>query len=482
MKKNYSIIVSLLILILSFAININGLSREAIVALGIFFASLNLWIFLSIDWPSILSIFLIGLLPSIGFNKALSSAFGNSTVLFLLFTFILVYPLSKTNFIRKVSLFFITNKIAKKNMWTFTIFLLFSVYLLGLFISPSVLFVAFIPFLEDIFKVLNIKKGSKFGNMLMMGSAFIISLSSGATPIGHVWPTLALSAYTGATGKSINVLSYMIFGIITSFILFIILILIFRFIYKPEKIIIDNKNVIALKNKLYKNKNFIDTSYKEKVIIIVLLITIILWILPSMFKNIFPDVYNIVNSYTTAMPPMLGCIILFLIKDNNKSIINFDDAMKNGVVWGAIFMTAAATLVGSILTNASLGINQYVSNFIEPIARELPLFLTILLFTSWTIIETNFSSNIVTTTLVTSIAIIVLSNNQIVSLPAICSIIGFSAAICNMTPAGQSTINTVAISSGYTNAKSMFVWGGIFALFSIIIISTIGYWILYFLL
>ena len=44
-----------------------------------------------------------------------------------------------------------------------------------------------------------------------------------------------------------------------------------------------------------------------------------------------------------------------------------------------------------------------------------------------------------------------------------------------MTPAGQSTINTVAIGSGWTDSKSMFVWGGVFAVVSIIVISLLGY-------
>lgn len=44
-----------------------------------------------------------------------------------------------------------------------------------------------------------------------------------------------------------------------------------------------------------------------------------------------------------------------------------------------------------------------------------------------------------------------------------------------MTPAGQSTINTVAIGSGWTTARDMFVWGGIFALLAILAMTFVGY-------
>ena len=51
----------------------------------------------------------------------------------------------------------------------------------------------------------------------------------------------------------------------------------------------------------------------------------------------------------------------------------------------------------------------------------------------------------------------------------------FAAAICNMTPAGQSTVNTVAIGSGWTDTKSMFIWGGLFAIAGILVLSFIAY-------
>ena len=90
---------------------------------------------------------------------------------------------------------------------------------MGLFISPSVLFVAFMPFLEDIYEVLQIKKKSQTGNMLMLGTAFCISLSSGMTAIGHVWPTLAIGYYKAAAGIEVNQFQYMAVGIPTGLVL-----------------------------------------------------------------------------------------------------------------------------------------------------------------------------------------------------------------------------------------------------------------------
>lgn len=76
------------------------LTLEGLAVLGVFLSSLMMWITISIDWPSLITLFLLGLLPHFGFPAVFRGAFGNVTVAFLLFTFVLVYPLSKTFFVR----------------------------------------------------------------------------------------------------------------------------------------------------------------------------------------------------------------------------------------------------------------------------------------------------------------------------------------------------------------------------------------------
>ena len=475
-KKNKEIIAilasALIMIIFNRLPNSEALSHEALCAIGIFIVSLILWIFVSIDWPSLITIFLVALLPSYGFTETLKGVFGNSTVAFLLFSFMLVYPLSKTNFVRRTTIAFITNKIAIKGPWYFVSFLMFAVTFIGLFISPSVLFVAFMPFFEDICNVLDIKKGTRVGSMLMLGTAFCISLSSGMTPIGHVWPTLAMSAYEGAYGVAINSFEYMAFAIPTGIILVILLLLVFRFIYNPKDInLIDQKKVLVFK----KENNKMELS--EKIILAIMVLVVLLWITPSLLKGIWPAYYKVINDMGTAMPPLLGCILLFIIKVDDKRLLDFKEVTTKGVMWGAILMTGAATLIGGLLTNSTLGISAYISSVLSPIASALNPGLLVLFFVTVAIIETNFSSNIVTTTLITSIIIAVSSAlpEGSVNVGALVAIIGLCAAICNMTPAGQSTINTVAIGSGYTTSKDMFIYGLIFAVLAIICIAFIGY-------
>lgn len=476
-KKTYiSLLVSfLLVLVFGNLFSTgNGLTRQGLWALGIFIAALVMWTTISISWPSLIVLFLIGLLPSVGFQNAFIGTFGNSTVAFLIFTFALVYPLSQTNFIRRCTITLITNPLAKKSPWRFVIFLFVAITFLGLFISPTVLMVTFMPFLIDIFEVLHIEKGSKVGSMITMGTTFCINLSSGMTAIAHVWPTLAIGFYKGATGKEISQLQYMLIGIPIGILIIIGMILIFRFIYRPNDI-----NDINLKEVEKLKGTVKPADRKEKIVLATMLLTVILWVVPSFIKNLLPAIYTTITGWTTAFPPLLGCIILMIVNINGKTILDFNEVTSKGISWASVLMVGVASELGSILTAKPMGIEAWLTNVLSPIAKGLPEILLALFFIVWCVVETNFSSNIVTTTIVSSVAISVISSlsstSNGINLAAIIALIGFGAAICNMTPAGQAGVNPVAIGTEYTTAKDMLIWGAAFAVISIILMTVIGY-------
>ena len=121
----------------------NGLNSDAFGVIFIFVGVLILWLTIGIDWPSLLCIFALGFINSFGFSNVISSSFGSSTFVFLIFTFVCTYALSKTSLIKRIAINFINFKIAKKNGYLFIFSFLLITLILGLFISPTVLFNSF---------------------------------------------------------------------------------------------------------------------------------------------------------------------------------------------------------------------------------------------------------------------------------------------------------------------------------------------------
>ena len=149
------------------------------------------------------------------------------------------------------------------------------------------------------------------------------------TAIGHVWPTMAIGYYTSATGNDVNQFQYMAMGIPTGIILIVILILIFKFIYRP-----DDADTIKPDKAMSLRGTVPAADFKEKVILGVMLLTVLLWVAPSLVKGVWPQFYETVNGWSTAMPPLLGCILLFVIRVDGESIMNFRETASKGVLVG----------------------------------------------------------------------------------------------------------------------------------------------------
>ena len=58
-----------------------------------------------------------------------------------------------------------------------------SILVVGSFISPTVLFFVYLPILEEIYVLLELKKGDRLASILMMGTVIMCGISSGMTPI-----------------------------------------------------------------------------------------------------------------------------------------------------------------------------------------------------------------------------------------------------------------------------------------------------------
>ena len=240
--------------------------------------------------------------------------------------------------------------------------------------------------------MLQIKKKSQTGNMLMLGTAFCISLSSGMTAIGHVWPTLAIGYYKAAAGIEVNQFQYMAVGIPTGLVLVLSLIAVFRYIYRPSDLAqMDLRKAMELKTLVPK------TSRREVMILAVMALTVILWVGPSLLRGVS---LGFIRASAAIRRP---CRPFWLHPP-------FYPPGKRG---------AAPKLQGSCFQRDPLGGYPHdrgchyagvgpdqpgdghqgmAEHYVGPCSRFTPAEGIILFFFAWCILETNFSSNIVTTT------------------------------------------------------------------------------------
>lgn len=446
-----------------------GMTQHAMQVLGIFAGVLLLWMTISIDWPSMLCILAIAFVPGMQMNKILAATVGSSTFSFLLFTFMCTYTLSQTPFIRRCAITFVSSRIAGKGPWTF-VALYFAVTLfLGSFMSPTVLVIVMLTISEEIFAVFGLQKGSKVANMMMMGMVFCSGISAGMTPIAHVFPLLSIGVYQSASGQSINYASYMAAGIPVALITTTLMFFIFRFLMRPDMSEIQNLDVTVLKSEL------IPIDRKEITVLAIFFIVVILWVLPGIVKPIMPIFAMYIDSFGAAMPPLLGVVAMAVITYQGKPLFNFSEATSKGIPWASLIMTAGTLTIGSAMTNPDIGLMKWMTESIGPFAKTLTPISLVLFFSFWAAIQTNLSSNMVTATVVATIAYpIAMATMGAVNTPALISTIGMMASYAFATPPAMATV-VFAIGSGWTTTGSVAKYGFTTMVVSAITAAFVGY-------
>ncbi|NRR75195.1 anion permease [Tetragenococcus halophilus] len=217
-----------------------------------------------------------------------------------------------------------------KRAWQLTLLFLLSVLFIGLFISPTVLFFIMLPILEEIYEIFGFKKGSNFASMLMIGLVISCSLSSGMTLIAHVFPVIALGVFESIANVTISYAGYMAFAIPAGLLIFLFMLLVFRFILKP-----DTQQFKQLDKTDFKQMTFAQVTKREKIILTVFVLVILLWILPGIISPILPNVAALIDSFGTAVPPLAGVVILAMIQVEGKPLLVINEAITKGVSYQA---------------------------------------------------------------------------------------------------------------------------------------------------
>jgi len=289
------------------------------------------------------------------------------------------------------------------------------------------------------------------------------------TPIAHVFPAIALGNYAQAVGTSISYFSYMIIAVPVGLLVFACMLLFFRFIMRADVTKLENIDITPLKQQLPK------ISKAEIITLITFVSVILIWILPSLLKTLLPTFSTYLSNFGLTLPALLGVVVLCVIRVDKKPLLTINDAFKNGVPWTSLIMCAGTLALGAALTNDNIGLINFLTTNLSPLLTSLPALALVVIFVTWATLQTNVSSNIVTSMVVSNIAIIVLMGSANVNLPGLVIIIGMLSAFAFATPPSMPHI-ALTTSSPYTSTGQVFKYGSLLIM-ATILISTLGYYL-----
>lgn len=424
-----------------------SLPQDANFLIGTFLAVLLLWLTVGFGWPSILCIVCLGLNPSVGSQAALQSSFGGSSFVFLLFTFLCTYALTQTGFIPRVSLAFIKSKRAQKSPFQFGLQLFLAALVLGCFLSPSVLFFSMFPILKGIYAQLGLQKGDRYASFLLVGLVGTVSIASGMTPISHAFPVAALGIYQSVTGATVPYASYIAIALPAGVALFCVFVGLLFVAFQPNRSGVQASAQAA-------SAPLAPWDSREKSILAIFAGVIALWVLPSILKQLLASSHPAFDMFGTALPPMMGTILLCLIQLDGAPLLQLKDGFSKGISWPTLLMSASAGGLATALTNPALGVQQAITQGVMPLVQGWAPLCLVGVFVVWGAVQSNLTAHLLTAQLVTAISLPILQTNPAIALGQMVPLLAFASSVGFAMPSAMPYI-AEAQTSGWTTAKDI---------------------------
>lgn len=467
-KKIITLLSFVIIVAFCFLPSPAGLPTAGMQLCGIFIACMLLWNFVSTEWPSYLVMVLLVLFGFMKANAVFSSAMGNSTINMLIPFFMMSYLLSEVGFTKRLAIMCMTSKFARRSPWALVTMILFGAWLLASFMSQTAALLVFIPLVEQIFDKLQYKKKDYFPQMMMLGLGFSCSIGSANTPFGHAVMLIPLQMLQDNFGITVNFVNFSIFGFISGLVIFACMILMFRFIYRPDLERLRAYDLDTFKAELA------PMSLREKIAAIGFAFIVIIWVVQSFIADIIPGIGSYISGLGYGIPVMMVIVLLCLIEVDGKPIMDFKASLVKGVPWGAIIYTAAVFVLSSAMSLEKVGLSSFLTEVFTPLVQDMSPTTFILAVAVASVLITNFTSNTVVVTVFFTIATPIAAAMGNVNIAVLGVLIGAAGSYAYATPTSTLPMAVVA-GTDWVDVKAMLKYGMIMCIPSILALVFIAY-------
>jgi sodium-dependent dicarboxylate transporter 2/3/5 len=120
--KLFTIVIALALIFITSYVSAPGVSSEGMTTLGIGLASLVLWNFVSLDWPSLFCLACLAIFSGLPLAEIFASGLGNWIIIYLMSCFMITHALNGEGSTRRLAILFVTNEIVRKKPWRFITF------------------------------------------------------------------------------------------------------------------------------------------------------------------------------------------------------------------------------------------------------------------------------------------------------------------------------------------------------------------------
>lgn len=372
--------------------------------IGIYAGAVVGWCTVGFIWPSILALIALGFAGAttaagpLTVQGAFSSAFGNPTILFIFFLFIIAAIVEEAGLTKRLSTYLITRDFVKGRPWALSTMIIIGAFIGGcISLVPAILIGWAIVY--NISEQVGFKKGDKWPAVMVFAVAWASTLGVCYLPfqIGVAASYGFLAKASGGTIAGVNYLSFLEFSTIYAILSLVILVVLCKYVFRPDMALFKTINV-----NIETEKGF---STEQKLTLGLLIILVVVLMAPSFLPKGFflrTIVESLGTAGSTALVVGLGCLVLI----KGKSLLDIQKMVAKGVSWNIIFMLATAFALAGVLTSKDSGVVPYIAQILSPLLSGNGPIIFVLLVSVISVIGAHLINHIVVSSVMIPVAFV----------------------------------------------------------------------------
>ncbi|MEE0511858.1 MAG: SLC13 family permease [Peptococcaceae bacterium] len=380
----------LLIAVLMFGIgflpSIGDITPYGMKILGIFIGCIVGWGF---GYQFITSIFALILLSFLGENTidtVLSGAFGNASLVLVVFAFLFCFGIEKTGIMSYVANYILSRKFTSKGPWFISLAFWIACCVCSALITNCVpVIILMWAMFYEITEKMHVPRNHKWVQITMILLCVVGYTGSVIMPYSG-WPIMAYALAGSVLGNTtINFASHTILMLVLNVAIIAVLFILCQFLLRRKLEITVSDNLISSKNLK------MDKAQKLGVFYLALLGLAIF--LPNIIDASVPGI-NILSRLSSVGCFAVICVLMCITRVDGKPLMDPVESMKN-IPWSLYFLLLAALFLASLISSPETGISATIVSILNSMLGGIGVFGVIALFVAFGCLITNAINNVV---------------------------------------------------------------------------------------
>jgi len=359
---------------------IGALTPAGMALVGGFLGAVWGWSMIDMLWPSFAG--LLGMGWFLGFDKVAAAAFGNVTVINVLFMFVVMTCVTETGAVVWLIQKLLSMKFFAGKPWVTIGFFFYVAYLIA-GLNSIIMAMILIPILKALFDTLGLEPYSKLPTLILIGVMYCLLMGQVTFPFMGVAFVL-VSSYSAMFQTAIDFGSYLLFAVPLSVVMILVYLGVMKFVFR-----VDASPFKNFKPEMMGEAAPITKDQKKAFVV---LICFIVAMLCSSISALGPA-YQVM-SRIGVMGIAVGAMFVTLLMKNTegKPFINVAEPTQ----WSIILITALVQVLAANMMNPDYGVTATITMMITPLMSAFSnpyVLVAVVLF--FAVVLTHFATNMV---------------------------------------------------------------------------------------